>query len=66
MSLETIGKFIKDTRIIGRATASGIIIYGLDMIREFMINSNVQPEMLAVGASIVTAASTYLFMSETK
>ena len=66
MNLESIGNFIKETRIIGRLTASGVIIYGMKMISDYMINSNVQPELLAVGASIITGASTYLFMSEAK
>lgn len=66
MSLESFGYFLRETRLIGRATAAGVVLYGLHLVGYYMTNSNIQPETLAVGASIVTGAATFLFMSEAK
>jgi len=57
-------KTIAENKIISRVTASGAIFAGLFMLNTYFVNPLVNPEVLAVAASIMTGASVFLFMSE--
>ena len=57
-------KGLAENRIISRVTASGAIIYGMYMLNQYFTDTSVNPEVLAVAASIMSGASVFLFMSE--
>ena len=62
--MKQIGKFIRESRIFSRVTASSVILYGLYFVSKSINESNIQPEVLAVAAGIIGSAGTFLFMSE--
>jgi len=64
VSFLEIVKGLADNRIFSRATASTAVLYGMFMMHEYFTSNNVNPEVLAVSASVMSGAGVFLFMSE--
>ena len=64
VSFVEVFKTIAEFKIISRVTASSAILSGLFMMNNYFTTKDVNPEVLAVAASIMTGASVFLFMSE--